>query len=68
MQVRQVQLQVHLVAEDVLAEWTADDRLHRVLRQDVHLDAALVPTVVVTIRTLIELEDSEQTRRVLSLV
>lgn len=68
MQVRQVQLQVHLVAEDVLAEGTADHRLHRVLRQDVHLDATLVPTVVVTIRTLIELEDSEQTRRMLLLV
>lgn len=27
-QVRQMQLEVHLIAEDVLAEGTADDRLH----------------------------------------
>lgn len=55
----QVQLEVHLVAEYILAEGTADDRLHRVLRQDMHLDTTLVPTIVVTIRTLIELENIE---------
>jgi hypothetical protein len=27
----QMQLQVHLVAENILAEWTADDWLYRVL-------------------------------------
>lgn len=51
----QMQLQVHFVAEDILAEWTADDGLNRVLGQDMHLDPTLVPTIVVTIRTLIEL-------------
>lgn len=56
---RQMQLEVHFVAEDVLAKGTADDGLHRVLRQDMHLDATLVPTIVVTIRTLIELENIE---------
>lgn len=59
MQVRQMQLEVHLVAEDILAEGAAEDGLRRVLRQDVHLDSTLVPTIVVTIRTLIELENSE---------
>ena len=59
MQMCQVQLEVHLVAENVLAEGTADDWLHRVLRQDMHLDTTLVPTIVVTIRTLKELENIE---------
>lgn len=58
-QMRQMQLEVHFVAEDVLAEGTADDRLHWVLWQNVHLDTTLVPTIVVTIRTLIELENIE---------
>lgn len=58
-QMRQMKLEVHLVAKDVLAEGTADDRLHWVLWQDVHLDTTLVPTIVVTIRTLIELENIE---------
>lgn len=60
-QMRQMQLEVHFVAEDVLAEGTADDRLHRVLWQDMHLYTTLVPTVVVTIRTLKELENMEET-------
>lgn len=61
MQMCQMQLEVHFVAEDVLAEGTADDGLHRVLGQDVHLDTTLVPTIVVTIRTLKELENMEET-------
>ena len=59
MQMGQMQLEVHFVAEDILAEGTADDRLYRVLRQDMHLDPTLVPTIVVTIRTLVELEKIE---------
>lgn len=55
----QMQLEVHFVAEDILAEGTADDRLYRVLWQDMHLDPTLVPTIVVTIRTLVELEKIE---------
>lgn len=58
-QMCQMQLEVHFVAEDVLAKGTADDRLYRVLWQDMHLDTTLVPTIVVTIRTLIELENME---------
>lgn len=59
MQMGQMQLEVHFVAEDILAEGTANDWLYRVLRQDMHLDPTLVPTIVVAIRTLVELEKIE---------
>lgn len=55
-QMGQMKLEMHFVAEDILAEGAADDRLHWMLWQDVHLDAIWVPTVVVTIRTMIELK------------
>lgn len=55
-QMGQMKLEMHFVAEDILAEGAADNRLHWMLWQDMHLDTIWVPTIVVTIRTLIELK------------
>lgn len=55
-QMGQMKLEMHFVAEDILAEGAADNRLHWMLRQDMHLDTIWVPTIVVTVRTLIELK------------
>lgn len=51
---------MHFVAEDILAEGTADNRLHRMLGQDMHLNTISVPAIVVTIRTLIKLENKQK--------
>lgn len=58
-QMGQMKLEMHFVAEDILAEGAADNRLHWVLWQDMHLDTIWVPTIVVTIRTLIELKKNQ---------
>lgn len=55
-QMGQMKLEMHFVAEDILAEGAADNRLHWMLWQDMHLDTIWVPTIVVTVRTLIELK------------
>lgn len=64
-QMGQMKLEMHFVAEDILAEGAADNRLHWMLWQDMHLDTIWVPTIVVTIRTLIELKNIKLRRRLL---
>lgn len=64
-QMGQMKLEMHFVAEDILAEGAADNRLHRMLWQDMHLDTIWVPTIVVTIRTLIELKKIKLRCRIL---
>lgn len=51
-----MQLQVNLVAQDILAQWAADDRLHGMLGHHVELHAVSIFAAVVAIRTLLNLE------------
>lgn len=54
-EVGEMQLQVNLVAQDVLAQWAADHRLHGMLGHDVELHAVGVFAAVVAIRALLNL-------------
>lgn len=51
-----MQLQVNLVAQDILAQRAADDRLHGMLGHHVELHAVSIFAAVVAIRTLLNLE------------
>lgn len=51
-----MQLQVNLVAQDVLAQWAADDWLHGMLGHHVELHAVSIFAAIVAIRTLLNLK------------
>ena len=51
-----MQLQMNLVAQDVLAQWAADHRLHRVLGHHMKLHAVGVFAAVIAVRTLLDLK------------
>lgn len=51
-----MQLQVNLVAEDILTQGTGDDRLHGMLGHDVQLQTVCVLAAVITVRTLLHLK------------
>lgn len=55
-----MQLQVNLVAQDILAQRAADNRLHGMLRHHVELHAVRVFAAVVAIRTLLNLNERKQ--------
>lgn len=55
MKVSEMQLQVDLVAEDILAQWTADHWLHGMLGHHMELHTVGVFTAVVAIWTLLDL-------------
>lgn len=61
MEVGQMQLQVNLVAQDILAQRAADNRLHGMLRHHMELHAVRVFATIVAIRTLLNL--NERTKR-----
>lgn len=50
-----MKLKVDLVAEQVLAEGAADDRLHGMLGNNVHLDAISIFATVITVWALLNL-------------
>lgn len=55
-----MQLQVNLVAQDILAQRAADNWLHGMLRHHVELHAVSVFATIVAIRTLLNLNDTKQ--------
>lgn len=55
MQMGQVQLQMHFVTENILAERAGNHRLHGMLGDDVHLNPVGVFAAVVAVGTLIAL-------------
>lgn len=57
--VSKMQLQVDLVAEDILAQWTADHWLHGMLGHHMELHTIGVFTAVVTIWTLLDLGEKK---------
>lgn len=50
-----MQLQMNLVAQDILAQWAADHWLHGMLGHDMKLHTVGVFTAVVAVRTLLNL-------------
>lgn len=58
-----MQLQVNLVAQDILAQWAADDWLHGMLGHHVELHAVSIFAAVVAIRTLLNLRKGKQTSK-----
>ena len=52
-----MQLQVNLVAQDILAQSAADNRLHGMLGHHMELHTVGVFTAVVAIRTLLNLKE-----------
>lgn len=59
MQMSQMQLQMHFVAENILAKGAGYHRLHRMLGEDMHLDAIRVLAAVVAVGTLIALRNEK---------
>lgn len=59
-EVGEMQLQVDLVAQDVLAQWAADHRLHGMLGHDMELHAVGVFAAVVAIRALLNLWGTDE--------
>lgn len=55
-----MQLQVNLVAQDILAQWTADNWLHGMLRHHMELHAVSIFATIVAIGTLLNLNKSKQ--------
>lgn len=55
MQVCEVELQVDLVVKHVLAEWTAEHRLDRVLRHHVHPEPVQVSIGELAVGALVHL-------------
>lgn len=54
-EVGEMQLQMNLVAQDVLAQWAADHWLHRMLGHDMQLHTVGVFAAVVAVRALLNL-------------
>lgn len=59
MKVSEMQLQVDLVAEDILAQWTADHWLHGMLGHHMELHTVGVFTAVVAVWTLLNLGEEK---------
>lgn len=55
-----MQLQVNLVAQDILAQRATDNRLHGMLRHHVELHAVSIFATIVAIRTLLNLNKRKQ--------
>ena len=56
MQVGEMQLQMNLVTQDVLAQWAADHRLHGMLGHHMKLHAVGIFAAVIAVRTLLDLK------------
>lgn len=57
-----MQLQVNLVAEDILTQGTGDDGLHGMLGHDVQLQTVCVLAAVITVWTLLHLKPKRPSR------
>lgn len=57
MKVCEMQLQVNLVAQNILAQWAADHWLHGMLGHDMELHTVGIFTAVVAIWTLLNLKN-----------
>lgn len=60
-----MQLQVNLVAQDILAQWAADNWLHGMLGHHMELHTVCVFTAVVAIWTLLNLKKTKNKNKML---
>lgn len=58
-----MQLQVNLVAQDILAQWAADDWLHGMLGHHMELHTVGIFTAVVAIWTLLDLKNKQSSKK-----
>lgn len=62
MKVGEMQLQVNLVAQDILAQWAADHWLHGMLGHHMELHAVSIFTAVVAVWTLLNLKNKQSNK------
>lgn len=67
MKVGEMQLQVNLVAQDILAQWAADHWLHGMLGHHMELHTVGIFTAVVAIWTLLNLKKKKKQDCILSI-
>lgn len=60
MKMRKMQLQVNFVAQDILAQWTANHWLHGMLGHHMELHAVGIFTAIVAIWTLLNLKNNQK--------
>lgn len=64
-EVCEMQLQMNLVAQDVLAQRAADHRLHGMLGHDMKLHAVGVFAAVVAVRALLNLSETNKQKNII---